>query len=99
MTGSKNSKHAYKSTKPAYPPSKRRSATDELPVEQDGEDDDVRTDVGTPGRKDGPDPEWRSIVDPGEETEVTCGCWPEWGDHFDDSVGGKNCSSDQPKQH
>nr|WP_152420651.1 IS66 family transposase [Halorubrum tebenquichense] len=72
---------------PHTPPSKRRSGTDESPTEQDDEDDDVRTDGGTPGRKDGHDPEWRSTADPDKEIEVTCDCCPECGDHFDESVG------------
>mgnify|MGYP002760961028 FL=1 len=49
---------------PHTPPSKRRSGTDGSPTSQDDEDDDVRTDGGTPGRKDGHDPEWRSMADP-----------------------------------
>jgi len=72
---------------PHTPPSKRRSGTDGSPTSQDDEDDDVRTDGGTPGRKDGHDPEWRSPPDPDEELEVTCDCCPECGDHFDESVG------------
>ncbi|MDB2239677.1 IS66 family transposase, partial [Halorubrum ezzemoulense] len=36
---------------PHTPPSKRRSGTDGSPTSQDDEDDDVRTDGGTPGRK------------------------------------------------
>jgi len=72
---------------PHTPPSKRRSGTDESPTEQDDEDDDIQTDGGTPGRKDGHDPEWRSTADPDEEVEVTCDCCPECGDHFDESVG------------
>ncbi|GAB7121256.1 IS66 family transposase [Halobacterium salinarum] len=72
---------------PHTPPSKRRSGTDESPTSQDDEDDDVRTDGGTPGRKDGHAPEWRSPPDPDEEIEVTCDCCPECGDHFDESVG------------
>jgi transposase len=72
---------------PHTPPSKRRSGTDESPTEQDDEDDDVRTDGGTPGRKDGHDPEWRSTDDPDEEVEVTCDWCPECGEHFDESVG------------
>ncbi|MFC7198408.1 IS66 family transposase [Halospeciosus flavus] len=72
---------------PHTPPSKRRSGTDESPTSQDDEDDDVRTDGGTPGRKDGHDPEWRSPPDPDEEIEVTCDWCPECGDHFDESVG------------
>jgi len=72
---------------PHTPPSKRRSGTDESPTEQDDEDDDIRTDGGTPGRKNGHDPEWRSTADPDEEVEVTCDCCPECGDHFDESVG------------
>ncbi|MDB2266050.1 IS66 family transposase, partial [Halorubrum ezzemoulense] len=72
---------------PHTPPSKRRSGTDGSPTSQDDEDDDVRTDGGTPGRKDGHDPEWRSTADPDEEIEVTCDCCPECGDHFDESVG------------
>jgi transposase len=72
---------------PHTPPSKRRSGTDESPTSQDDEDDDVRTDGGTPGRKDGHDPEWRSTADPDEEVEVTCDCCPECGQHFDESVG------------
>jgi len=72
---------------PHTPPSKQRSGTDESPTEQDDKDDDVRTDGGTPGRKDGHDPEWRSTADPDEEIEVTCDCCPECGDHFDESVG------------
>jgi len=72
---------------PHTPPSKRRSGTDESPTSQDDEDDDVRTDGGTPGRKDGHDPEWRSTADPDEEVEVTCNCCPECGQHFDESVG------------
>ncbi|QWC20814.1 IS66 family transposase [Halorubrum sp. 2020YC2] len=43
--------------------------------------------MGTPGRKDGHDPEWRSTADPDEEIEVTCDCCPECGDCFDESVG------------
>ncbi|CAP12939.1 MULTISPECIES: IS66-like element ISH10B family transposase [Halobacteriales] len=72
---------------PHTPPSKRRSGTDESPTSQDDEDDDVRTDGGTPGRKDGHNPEWRSPPDPDEEIEVTSDCCPECGDHFDESVG------------
>ncbi len=72
---------------PHTPPSKRRSGTDESPTSQDDEDDGVRTDGGTPGRKDGHDPEWRSTSDPDEEVEVTCDCCPECGQHFDESVG------------
>ncbi|MDV7351366.1 IS66 family transposase [Halorubrum distributum] len=72
---------------PHTPPSKRRSGTDGSPTSQDDEDDDVRTDGGIPGRKDGHDPEWRSTGDPDEEIEVTCDCCPECGDHFDESVG------------
>nr|WP_254838669.1 IS66 family transposase [Natronomonas marina] len=72
---------------PHTPPSKRRSGTDESPTSQDDEDDDVRTDGGAPGRKDGHDPEWRSTADPDEEVEVTCDCCPECGQHFDESVG------------
>ncbi|MFC6721589.1 IS66 family transposase [Natrialbaceae archaeon GCM10025896] len=72
---------------PHTPPSKRRSGTGESPTSQDDEDDDVRTDGGTPGRKDGHDPEWRSTSDPDEEVEVTCDCCPECGQHFDESVG------------
>jgi len=72
---------------PHTPPSKRRSGTDESPTSQDDEDDDVRTDGGTPGRKDGHDPEWRSTADPDEEVEVTCDCCPECGQHFDESMG------------
>ncbi|NHN66190.1 IS66 family transposase [Haloarcula sp. JP-Z28] len=72
---------------PHTPPSKRRSGTDESPTSQDDEDDDVRTDGGTPGRKDGHEPEWRSTADPDEEVEVTRDCCPECGQHFDESVG------------
>jgi len=72
---------------PHTPPSKRRSGTRQSPTSQDDEDDDVRTDGGTPGRKDGHDPEWRSTADPDEEVEVTCDCCPECGQHFDESVG------------
>jgi len=72
---------------PHTPPSKRRSGTDESPTSQDDKDDDVRTDGGTPGRKDGHDPEWRSTADPDEQVEVTCDCCPECGQHFDESVG------------
>lgn len=43
---------------PHTPPSKRRSATRRSPTLQDDEDDDtIRTDGGTPGRKQGHDPE------------------------------------------
>ncbi len=72
---------------PHTPPSKRRSGTDESPTSQDDEDDDVRTDGGTPGRKDGHEPEWRSTADLDEEVEVTRDCCPECGQHFDESVG------------
>jgi len=72
---------------PHTPPSKRRSGTNESPTSQDDEDDDVRTDGGTPGRKDGHDPEWRSTADPDEEVEVTCDCCPDCGEYFDESVG------------
>ncbi len=72
---------------PHTPPSKRRSATDESPTEQDDDDDDLRTDGGTPGRRDGHEPEWRSVADPDEEIEVTCKCCPECGEHFDESEG------------
>ena len=58
------------------PPSKERSA-----------DEEPRTDGGTPGRKDGHEPEWRSTADPDEEIEVTRDCCPECGDHLDESVG------------
>lgn len=55
----------------------------------DGEDDDEspRTDGGTPGRKQGYDPEWRSPPDPDEEIEITCDCCPECGEGFDESLG------------
>ncbi|MWV41039.1 IS66 family transposase [Natrialba sp. INN-245] len=72
---------------PHTPPSKRRSGTDESPTSQDDEDENVRTDGGTPGRKDGHDPEWRVTADPDKEIEVTRDCCPECGDHFDESVG------------
>ncbi len=72
---------------PHTPPSKRRSATDESPTAQDDEDDDVRTDGGTPGRNEGHDPEWRTVADPDEVVEVTCECCPECGEHFDKSAG------------
>jgi transposase len=72
---------------PHTPPSKRRSGTEESPTSRDDEDDDVRTDGGTPGRKDGHDPEWRCTADPDEEVELTCDCCPECGQHFDESVG------------
>ncbi|WP_123539512.1 IS66 family transposase [Halosimplex salinum] len=72
---------------PHTPPSKRRSATDESPTAQDDEDDDIRTDGGTPGRKEGHDPEWRTVADPDEVVEVTCECCPECGEHFDESAG------------
>jgi len=73
---------------PHTPPSKQRSATDESPTSQDNEDDDtVRTDGGTPGRKQGHDPEWRTVPDPDEEIEVTRKCCPECGDSLDESVG------------
>ena len=67
---------------PHTPPSKRRSGTGKSPTSQD---DDVRTDGGTPGRKDGHDPEWRSTSDPDEEVEVTSDCCPECGQHLDES--------------
>jgi transposase len=72
---------------PHTPPSKRRSATDESPTDQDDEDDDVRTDGGTPGRKEGHDPEWRAVDDLDEEIEITCECCPECGEGFDESEG------------
>ena len=72
---------------PYTPPSKRRSGTDESPTSQDDDDDDVRTDGGTPGRKKGHDPEWRSVPDPDREIEVTRDCCPECGDDFDESAG------------
>ncbi|APX00026.1 MULTISPECIES: IS66 family transposase [Natrialbaceae] len=72
---------------PHTPPSKRRSGTDESPTSQDDEDENVRTDGGTPGRKDGHDPEWRATADPDKEIDVTCDCCPECGEHFDESVG------------
>jgi transposase len=72
---------------PHTPPSKRRSATGESPTEQDDDDDDLRTDGGTPGRRDDHEPEWRSVADPDEEIEVTCECCPECGEHFDESEG------------
>src|SRR6056297_3617718 len=56
---------------PHTPPSKRRSGTDESPTSQDDEDENVRTDGGTPGRKDGHDPEWRVTAGPNKEPEVT----------------------------
>ncbi|WP_394295478.1 IS66 family transposase [Natronococcus jeotgali] len=72
---------------PHTPPSKRRSGTDESPTSQDDEDENVRTDGGTPGRKDGHDPEWRVTADPDKEIEVSRDCCPECGEHFDESVG------------
>ncbi len=72
---------------PHTPPSKRRSGTRQSPTSQEDEDENVRTDGGTPGRKDGHDPEWRVTADPDEEIEVTCDCCPECGEHFDESVG------------
>jgi len=71
---------------PHTPPSKRWSGTDESPTSQD-EDDDVRTDGGTPGREPGHDPEWRSVPEPDQEIEVTCECCPECGSDFDESAG------------
>ncbi len=79
-------KRLRKYENPHTPPSKRRSGT-ESPTSQNDEDDDVRSDGGTPGRKDGHDPVWRSTADPDEEVEVTCDCCPECGQHFDESVG------------
>ena len=78
--------HLRKYENPHTPPSKRRSGTDESPTSHD-DDDDVRTDGGTPGRKEGHDPEWRSPSDPDKEVDVTCDCCPECGEHFDESVG------------
>jgi len=72
---------------PHTPPSKRRSGTDESPTSQDDDDDDVRTDGGTPGRKQGHEPEWRSVPDPDREIKVTCECCPECGGEFDESAG------------
>jgi transposase len=72
---------------PHTPPSKRRSATRRSPTAQDDEDDDVRTDGGTPGRNEGHDPEWRTGADPDEVVEVTCEFCPECGEHFDESAG------------
>jgi transposase len=72
---------------PHTPPSKRRSGTKESPTSQDDEDDNARTDGGTPGRKQGHDPEWRTVPDPDEQMEVTCDCCPECGEAFDESEG------------
>ena len=72
---------------PHTPPSKRRSGTNESPTSQDDDDNDVRTDGGTPGRKQGHDPEWRSVPHPDREIEVTYDCCPECGGEFDESAG------------
>jgi len=73
---------------PHTPSSQQQSDPDES-SSSDGEDDDEspRTDGGTPGRKQGHDPEWRSPPDPDEEIEVTCDCCPECGEGFDESLG------------
>ena len=51
------------------------------------DDEQPRTDGGTPGRKSGYDPEWRDAPDPDQEITVTCDCCPECGEAFDESAG------------
>ena len=70
------------------PPSKERSA-----------DEESRTDGGTPGRKDGHEPERRSTTDPDEEIEVTRDCCPECGGHLDESVGVSPDPSRRSRSH
>lgn len=49
------------------------------------EDGNIRTDGGTPGRKNGHGPEWRVAANPDEEVELTCDCFVDCGEHFDES--------------
>ena len=73
---------------PHTPPSKEQPG-DEESSSADGDEDDEqpRTDGGTPGRKAGHEPEWRDAPDPDQEIEVTCDCCPECGEQFDESAG------------
>ena len=73
---------------PHTPPSKDQS--NQYTSSSSGRDEDdeqPRTDGGTPGRKPGHDPEWRTAPDPDQEIEVTCDCCPECGEAFDESAG------------
>ena len=73
---------------PHTPPSKDQS-DQEKSSSSDGDEDDEqpRTDGGTPGRKSGHDPEWRDAPDPDQGIEVTCDCCPDCGEAFDESAG------------
>ncbi len=73
---------------PHTPPSKDQSEQEESSSSGLDEDDEQpRTDGGTPGRKSGHDPEWRDAPDPDREIEVTCDCCPGCGEAFDESAG------------
>ncbi|CCC40367.1 IS66-like element ISHwa10 family transposase [Haloquadratum walsbyi] len=73
---------------PHTPPSKDQSDQEESSSSGVDEDDEQpRTDGGTPGRKSGHDPEWRDAPDPDREIEVTCDCCPDCGEVFDESAG------------
>jgi transposase len=73
---------------PHTPSSQKQSDSEESSSSDEDEDDkEPRTDGGTPGRKSGHDPEWRSAPDPDEEIEVTCDCCPDCGEQFDESEG------------
>ena len=72
---------------PHTPPSKKQSTEEESSSSPDEDDDEPRTHRGTPGRKPGHDPEWRSAPEPDQEVEVTRDCCPECGEDFDESEG------------
>ena len=73
---------------PHTPPRKEQSDQEESSSSDgDADDEQPRTDGGTPGRKPGHDAEWRSAPDPDEEVEVTCDCCPDCGEVFDESAG------------
>ncbi|MFC7056854.1 IS66 family transposase [Halovenus salina] len=73
---------------PHTPPSKDQANQDESSSSDGDEDDEQpRTDGGSPGRNPGHDPEWRTAPDPDREIEVTCDCCPDCGEVFDESAG------------
>ena len=73
---------------PHTPPSKEQSDNEKSSSFSGDEDDEQpRTDGGTPGRNPGHDPEWRDAPDPDQEIEVTCDCCPNCGQQFDESAG------------
>jgi transposase len=55
--------------------------------EENDEDNDVRTENGSPGREDGHNPAWRTPREPDEKIKITCECCLECGGDYGESVG------------